>query len=315
MKRSKAPSGCHGKSKRSKIQPQKLDYTTEAEGLNVAAVAVIEQLCARCDALDIEGLLTANKPRSYADIRSISGGRFNSRNGPYAAVLLDLGLYQDLDFQSDCPLCGFLRGLIDPPAIQPDEPLYLVPALSIHRIEPDVSMVQYGQNCNYANYIYVGQMIDDRGQRRLQYCHEVPNAFGGIENSSWSRPMQPRAIKPGEVDYTLIHRWIGTCRDNHGDFCRVTSSPELSIVRLIDAVEKRIVWYRDVSPCDYLCLSYVWGGPDFYRKFDGQNLEELPTTISDALEIVRRLGKRYIWIDMVCHHVFTSFIILLSRST
>ncbi|RYO89288.1 hypothetical protein DL766_000925 [Monosporascus sp. MC13-8B] len=33
--------------------------------------------------------------------------------------------------------------------------------------------------------------------------------------------MQPRAIKPGEVDYTLIHRWIDTCQDNHGDFCRL----------------------------------------------------------------------------------------------
>lgn len=57
-----------------------------------------------------------------------------------------------------------------------------------------------------------------------------------------------------------------------------------------------------------MTLSYCWGGPqafsttlDTVAKFtSGFLISELPKTLQDAVEITRRLGLKYIWIDSLC---------------
>ncbi|KAH7043819.1 heterokaryon incompatibility protein-domain-containing protein [Macrophomina phaseolina] len=62
----------------------------------------------------------------------------------------------------------------------------------------------------------------------------------------------------------------------------------------------------------YVALSYVWGGQNaeltvhenvLTRLFPGgleEPLKRMPTVIRDAIELVRRLGFRYLWIDSIC---------------
>jgi hypothetical protein len=52
--------------------------------------------------------------------------------------------------------------------------------------------------------------------------------------------------------------------------------------------------------CEYVALSYVWGGvtQDNYKL--GDKLRTLPKTLEDALSFTEKLGKRYVSIDAVC---------------
>lgn len=62
----------------------------------------------------------------------------------------------------------------------------------------------------------------------------------------------------------------------------------------------------DVQP--YAVLSYVWGLKQSYvltnasiaEMHAGLDLSRLPRTISDAIEVARRLGFDYIWVDALC---------------
>ncbi|RDW71840.1 hypothetical protein BP5796_07874 [Coleophoma crateriformis] len=60
----------------------------------------------------------------------------------------------------------------------------------------------------------------------------------------------------------------------------------------------------------YSALSYSWGPEDSKRfttkkdtreaRLKGFSLEELPTTIRDAVVLTRKLGLRYLWVDALC---------------
>jgi Heterokaryon incompatibility protein (HET) len=58
----------------------------------------------------------------------------------------------------------------------------------------------------------------------------------------------------------------------------------------------------------YATLSYCWGGPQAFsttldtatKYASGFTISELPKTLQDAVEITKRLGLEYIWIDSLC---------------
>ncbi|KAF1994695.1 HET-domain-containing protein, partial [Amniculicola lignicola CBS 123094] len=58
----------------------------------------------------------------------------------------------------------------------------------------------------------------------------------------------------------------------------------------------------------YACLSYCWGGPQPVRlvldtmdaHFRGIQVNTLPKTLQDAIEVVKTLDIKYIWIDCLC---------------
>ena len=256
-----------------------------------------ERLCNRCIDLDVHCLLITDDVRTYADLRAIGGSNGNPNN-PSGATQLDLGVYRYLNFDPGCTFCNFLEQLVDPTTVKENEHIYLIPSLSIHRLEPDVSLVEYGKACKYTNYLYLGQMMNYHGQQRLPYCHEVSNAFGCAApfDPAANDAMLLRRVNPSQVSMDLVRGWLSLCAKNHGDICRVTAMPELGIIRLIDVKKMIIVPYTEMEGDQYLCLSYVWGERKSHLN---TTLQNLPATISDAIEFVRLLGQRYLWVDMV----------------
>jgi hypothetical protein len=74
-------------------------------------------------------------------------------------------------------------------------------------------------------------------------------------------------------------------------------------ISLIDVHTRRVVPYpgRQSEPCDFLALSYVWGKsmqPSVLKS--GRLPRTIPLTISDSMTVVKRLGKRYLWVDSIC---------------
>ncbi|KAF4501086.1 hypothetical protein FAGAP_2671 [Fusarium agapanthi] len=82
----------------------------------------------------------------------------------------------------------------------------------------------------------------------------------------------------------------------------------MGTLRVIDTNENCV---KEVdTPCDYICLSYVWGTGsqiqcttetrDQLSKYGGLGNVELPQTIIDAIRVAKELDTRYIWIDALC---------------
>lgn len=82
--------------------------------------------------------------------------------------------------------------------------------------------------------------------------------------------------------------------------------------RLIDVEAMKLVPAEQKHDTEFLALSYVWGNkkiPDLETKKSnvkarlkngGLKQVSLPKTISDAIELTKDLGVRYLWVDTLC---------------
>lgn len=129
------------------------------------------------------------------------------------------------------------------------------------------------------------------------------------------RPLIP--ITKAQIDADRARRWVAACETNHGDTCNPhwshsvdSAIPGLEVLRLIDVVDGRLVELR--GPCRYLTLSYVWGGVNNVRLTSSNRAslmkegslqtiwQLLPRTVQDAVEVVKLLEERFLWIDALC---------------
>lgn len=70
----------------------------------------------------------------------------------------------------------------------------------------------------------------------------------------------------------------------------------------------QVINTKDISKKPYATLSHYWGDLKFVQLtkkamptlHHGINTETLPTTFKHAVEVVRFLGLRYLWIDSLC---------------
>ncbi len=125
----------------------------------------------------------------------------------------------------------------------------------------------------------------------------------------------PRArLMPESCDASLALSWLSICRDKHGRRCIVSTKRSMATLRLVD-VDTGIVdifsQAHGASVPAYVTLSWVWGSA---RGQDGLTLDrlphscdegfvsslQLPPSVLDAIELVRQLGIRYLWVDLLC---------------
>ncbi|EFQ33781.1 heterokaryon incompatibility protein [Colletotrichum graminicola M1.001] len=117
-------------------------------------------------------------------------------------------------------------------------------------------------------------------------------------------------------DVDRLSKWMSVCSASHGENCSViaqdfsTAFPGLHVLRLIDVQEEFLVELRTIP--QYVALSYVWGEVPSVRLSAANKSQllrrgglkaawsALPRTITDAFELVRKLGARYLWIDALC---------------
>ncbi|TFK33064.1 heterokaryon incompatibility protein-domain-containing protein [Crucibulum laeve] len=125
-----------------------------------------------------------------------------------------------------------------------------------------------------------------------------------------------------QIDFSMVRGWISLCESWHGEACNKSKlldhkvkNPvgEISSFRLIDVVDNCLVC--GPPNCKFVALSYVWGPkPDFLRTLmnNVRELEKpgafllphfhdkLSVTILDAMQVVREINLRYLWIDCLC---------------
>ena len=104
------------------------------------------------------------------------------------------------------------------------------------------------------------------------------------------RLARPRDLLP-KAELDLVRTWLNLCRDMH-PCCRPKkpAGASLSGFRAINCTKTPPVVEELPWSQSYVALSYVWGPP----------CGDWPQTILDAVEVTKRLGEQYLWVDRLC---------------
>lgn len=109
--------------------------------------------------------------------------------------------------------------------------------------------------------------------------------------------------------FTLIHTWMERCAKH--SVCPAVKSvplPKRVIEIPTDPSQPPMLRVTTNELGHYVILSHCWGKADFVKLKDSlilryQNaiaFEELPKSFRDSIEVTRRLGFHYLWIDAMC---------------
>ncbi|KAJ9424261.1 heterokaryon incompatibility protein-domain-containing protein [Fusarium oxysporum] len=144
---------------------------------------------------------------------------------------------------------------------------------------------------------------------RLKVSRLVIHPVEPVE--SQSMPLQGLLVRKDSADMSRLRGWLQTCKKDHKPAETDSTEylkPLMGTLRVIDTVDNCV---KEVdTPCDYICLSYVWGTGsqtqyttktrDQLSKPGGLGNVGLPQTILDAIKVTKQLGIRYLWIDALC---------------
>lgn len=124
----------------------------------------------------------------------------------------------------------------------------------------------------------------------------------------------PGRLPEPRSDSELAHRrlaaWLDNCLKNHS-LCKPPASDPKLPTRVIDisvAPGKAAVVESRGKTGKYVALSHTWGRSprltatrrNMNDLIRGVSVSFLPKTFQDAIEITRKLGIRYLWIDCLC---------------
>ncbi|KAK7917749.1 hypothetical protein PG985_011357 [Apiospora marii] len=148
-------------------------------------------------------------------------------------------------------------------------------------------------------------------RKRLCLCILTGVVFSvSKENPSFHYfQLQPPDLDSGSpYSMGIAASFLAECEEKHE---KCFKCPALLPSRVLDTGSSndmvKLVEPRGQSGT-YACLSHCWGGEmalattqqTIQRNEAGIPLAELPKTFLDAIQIVRKLGIRYIWIDSLC---------------
>ncbi|KAI5810663.1 heterokaryon incompatibility protein-domain-containing protein [Pyronema omphalodes] len=150
--------------------------------------------------------------------------------------------------------------------------------------------------------LYTHQMIYARSRSENTSVHDVSCEEGLTHGMITQHASLPRA-----------KNWLEDCIKNHQK-CQGRKEKLHETTRFIDVEENKLVNITDLEEQpEFIALSYVWGPPPWLQTVE-RNLEDhlkqlptadsrpqhMPKTIADAMEVTKKLGFRYFWVDALC---------------
>jgi hypothetical protein len=153
----------------------------------------------------------------------------------------------------------------------------------------------------------------------------VPFVLQGRHRSSEVPPLSPCAGPPpfrddlfGEArlreaicDTSLFCQWLSFCETNHGH-PKIQTTGEINF-RLFDVYDSCLIEWKGLAKDlpRYFVLSYIWGKSQQRLRLTRANYSRLHrkgaiagmhvnNTIGDTIELVQKMGQRYLWIDALC---------------
>ncbi|OCT54140.1 hypothetical protein CLCR_00161 [Cladophialophora carrionii] len=270
-------------------------------------------LCEVCQQLDLD----AKFDRTHEAYRQVRAGVvsppediYKASDGSwyYADAILAHRFNDSLSKPSDCPLCEFFRSL----RVQPDShkrhkllafrcsDSWLFRAGWLRERNPQ----KYEHNRDSVFMAVVPDLdtLPSCGYEANWLDHDVP-ATGAIyrlrpmDDSQIAKEKQILLARELDEGPNLggARQWLGMCQKDHGSCCkrRTSHEPILSGFRLVDCTKEPPVVEEKPWGTTYLALSYVWGTTP-------KDLAHWPETVLDAVEVTKKLGFDYLWVDRLC---------------
>ena len=237
-----------------------------------------DRLCVRCSDMRLDLYLDQLRytPHSctYNEIRTVQ----------------DLGDLRNVNEHTECSLCRVLAARLSHMPYNWDEFMKIGPSVGF------TFQIQCLRLRDDKLYFQVG-LFDLVRRRNLWYDsflnEHVPilvNTLRGDHSLLGRGGRQVRAT----ADFDLLKGWVTRCQTCHKD-CSVGEhqnwKPDFQMV-VIECESQVTQNYRG-GMC-YTALSYVWG------KLQLQADHPWPDLILDAIEVTKRLGLRYLWVDRYC---------------
>ncbi|KAF2263953.1 HET-domain-containing protein, partial [Lojkania enalia] len=145
-----------------------------------------------------------------------------------------------------------------------------------------------------------GLFSDKTNQSRYASTFGAVGYILPVALSSTAPWLTGRRVDPHQVNYPLVQEWLHFCKKNHG--CRMRYSRPDNL-QMIDCKTMQTV----TAPpnCNYFALSYVWGkaktAPPLSEPYSSPELlRNAAPVVRDAIQVVKSLGGRYIWVDKYC---------------
>ncbi|OAX31577.1 hypothetical protein K503DRAFT_72301, partial [Rhizopogon vinicolor AM-OR11-026] len=261
-------------------------------------------LCSTCSALHLRTILHDGVPKEHAIPLGHLTDIFNKYDQCGLCRLLATTIRQTwlLDRMPGIDLTGITCVLYAEPCGYPKIQNKTLPVLRdiCHRLSIETS--------SRPRDVYIAMVVGQSHlEPEIQLLEDHASEFGR------TRELHGRRVSEN-VDIDLLKRWIHTCENEHRDICEKVwwRGPEDVLpesVRVVDVARMAIV--PAPPTCRYVALSYVWGGSGegyWTTKANlqqrsipgGLDIDMLPGTISDTIQLVRQLDERYLWIDALC---------------
>ncbi|KAF2651312.1 HET-domain-containing protein [Lophiostoma macrostomum CBS 122681] len=187
--------------------------------------------------------------------------------------------------------------------------------------EPELQAIlqQCGNGQNGVNLVFL-RLDEDHGfenvlEIELRICsiYGVDAALPAVyEEDENEHPQRLIAENPADEDsIDLVRGWFKRCTQHHGRSCALNTNAELP-TRLIyvPASDKEPIKLCDTrgQTGQYVTLSYCWGkgkictstSLNLSARSKAIPVSELSKTFQDAVDLVRRMGLQWLWIDSLC---------------
>ena len=115
-----------------------------------------------------------------------------------------------------------------------------------------------------------------------------------------------------ECNYELFRKWLRVCEVRHDHDSASELATDAMTIRLVNVHRKCLVeWNGPASEAPrFMALSYVWGKSRQEVMLTTSELNNfkrpgffdhpLDKTIRDAIELVSKMGEKYLWVDALC---------------
>ena len=126
---------------------------------------------------------------------------------------------------------------------------------------------------------------------------------------SWSDDVsspQHEESYPQNADLAMAVQTVKVCEESHGPECQPRDISGLVDLRVIDCDTCEVV--KADGCCQFVALSYVWGRSGINATItDAPQWEHLPPTIQQSINVTKKLGYRFLWVDRFvrCSQGFT----------
>jgi hypothetical protein len=156
-------------------------------------------------------------------------------------------------------LCRCLFALTPNPS-STTQTVLILPNWTITRLEGVVA-VDTEDKRRYAKCLLVG--LDPSSLSSLPFSDRTQrgDALCIVEEDDldYATTLGGRSIDPNHLSINIIEEWLSSCDRLHRLNCSRVWTQDLLDIRLVDVSTWEIVKYPE-ERCDYLALSYVWGG-------------------------------------------------------